>query len=81
MNLQPDNSFEVHWVISSAGNAFSIATKLVPDKEIVKEREAKINLRCAIITVVWGCSSAGRAPPLQGGSQEFESPQLHQGLL
>jgi hypothetical protein len=25
----------------------------------------------------WGCSSAGRAPPLQGGSQGFESPQLH----
>jgi hypothetical protein len=26
----------------------------------------------------WGCSSAGRAPALQAGSQEFESPQLHQ---
>ena len=25
----------------------------------------------------WGCSSVGRAPPLHGGSQEFESPQLH----
>ncbi len=24
-----------------------------------------------------GCSSAGRAPPLQGGSQGFESPQFH----
>ena len=24
-----------------------------------------------------GRSSAGRAPPLQGGSQEFESPRLH----
>ena len=25
----------------------------------------------------WGCSSAGRAPPLQGGGQGFESPHLH----
>ncbi len=25
----------------------------------------------------WGCSSAGRVPLLQGGSQGFESPQLH----
>lgn len=25
----------------------------------------------------WGRSSVGRAPPLQGGSQEFESPRLH----
>ena len=25
----------------------------------------------------WGCSSAGRAPPLHGGSRGFESPQLH----
>jgi hypothetical protein len=26
----------------------------------------------------WGRSSVGRAPPLQGGGQEFESPRLHQ---
>jgi hypothetical protein len=26
-----------------------------------------------------GCSSAGRAPPLQGGSQGFEPPHLHLG--
>ena len=25
----------------------------------------------------WGCSLAGRAPPLHGGGQGFESPQLH----
>ena len=25
-----------------------------------------------------GCSSGGRAPPLQGGSRRFESDQLHQ---
>ena len=26
----------------------------------------------------WGCSSAGRAPALQAGGQEFDSPHLHQ---
>src|SRR5687768_15581353 len=25
----------------------------------------------------WACSSVGRASPLQGESQEFESPQVH----
>ena len=25
----------------------------------------------------WGCSSAGRAPALQAGGQEFDSPHLH----
>ena len=27
---------------------------------------------------LWGCSSAGRAPALQAGGQEFDSPHLHQ---
>ena len=27
----------------------------------------------------WGCSSAGRAPALQAGGQEFDPPHLHQG--
>ncbi len=26
----------------------------------------------------WGCSSAGRAPALHAGGQEFDPPQLHQ---
>ena len=30
-------------------------------------------------TRTWGCSSAGRAPALQAGGQEFDSPHLHQG--
>ena len=29
--------------------------------------------------MVWGYSSAGRAPALQAGGQEFDSPHLHQG--
>ena len=28
--------------------------------------------------LLWGCSSAGRAPALQAGGQEFDSPHLHQ---
>ena len=28
-----------------------------------------------------GCSSTGRAPPLHGGGQGFESPHLHQARL
>ena len=29
---------------------------------------------------LWGCSSAGRAPALHAGGQEFDPPHLHQGL-
>ncbi len=29
-------------------------------------------------TFFWGCSSAGRAPALQAGGQEFDPPHLHQ---
>ena len=29
----------------------------------------------------WGCSSAGRAPALQAGGQEFDPPHLHQRFL
>ena len=28
---------------------------------------------------IWGCSSAGRAPALQAGGQEFDPPHLHHG--
>ena len=29
-----------------------------------------------VSTKIWGCSSAGRAPALQAGGQEFDSPHL-----
>ncbi len=35
---------------------------------------------CYNIFGKWGCSLAGRAPPLHGGGRGFESPQLHQDL-
>ena len=31
--------------------------------------------------LTWGRSSVGRAPALQAGGQEFESPRLHHFLL
>ena len=31
-----------------------------------------------VSTKIWGCSSAGRAPALQAGGQEFDPPHLHQ---
>ena len=30
---------------------------------------------------LWGYSSVGRAPALQAGGQEFDSPYLHQWML
>ena len=33
------------------------------------------------IFAIWGCSSVGRAPALQAGGQEFDSPQLHHRLV
>ena len=32
-------------------------------------------------TKIWGCSSAGRAPALHAGGQEFDPPQLHQMVV
>ena len=35
-----------------------------------------------LLTEIRGCSSAGRAPALHAGGQEFEPPHLHQyGLI
>ena len=31
--------------------------------------------------MIRGCSSVGRAPALQAGGQEFESPHLHQFII
>ena len=39
------------------------------------EREDE-RIRCPVNTR--GCSSAGRAPALQAGGQEFDPPHLHQ---
>jgi hypothetical protein len=31
-----------------------------------------------VVSAVWGCSSAGRAPRSQRGGQRFDPAQLHQ---
>ena len=46
-----------------------------------------LGLYCSILKVfdlqkklcveIWGCSSAGRAPALHAGGQEFDPPHLH----
>ena len=33
----------------------------------------------SLFITIRGCSSAGRAPALQAGGQEFDSPHLHHG--
>ena len=38
----------------------------------------KIVVRVASESLIRGCSSAGRAPALHAGCQEFDPPHLHQ---
>ena len=39
--------------------------------------EMKFLVNNEVSTKIWGCSSAGRAPALQAGGQEFDPPHLH----
>ena len=55
---------------------FVQARKLGAGSTIVRQAEVD-----AALTKIWGCSSAGRAPALQAGGQEFDSPHLHQNRL
>ena len=42
--------------------------------------EGSVSKRTEILKTLWGCSSAGRAPALHAGGQEFEPPHLHHAL-
>ena len=42
-----------------------------------KEKEKVKRPKKAVPEKIWGCSSAGRAPALQAGGQEFDPPHLH----
>ena len=44
----------------------------------IRQVEKQICLTHGLNRYPWGCSSAGRAPALQAGGQEFDSPHLHQ---
>ena len=44
----------------------------------VEKRKTNSEVPASIEKVeIWGCSSAGRAPALQAGGQEFDPPHLH----
>ena len=50
-------------------------------KELKELRSARETKHCSILKIPKGqrgCSSAGRAPALQAGGQEFDPPHLHQ---
>ena len=45
-----------------------------------RSTEALFNFEDAGEATQWGCSSAGRAPALQAGGQEFDPPHLHHNI-
>ncbi len=54
------------------------------EEESEKFRSDTRGKHCSILKIPrksWGCSSAGRAPALQAGGQEFDPPHLHQKVL
>ena len=48
-------------------------------KKVKKKSEAN-TFHSSLFTLIWGCSSVGRAPALQAGGQGFESLHLHHFL-
>ena len=65
-----DKSVEWKLLFNFEGTDISLKGGWYLEKGYMKEPES---LR------LWGCSSAGRAPALQAGGQEFDPPHLHQG--
>ena len=55
------------------------ANRRLDIRDIRKITKDLILVNNEVSTEIWGCSSAGRAPALQAGGQEFDSPHLHQG--
>ena len=55
------------------------ANRRLDIRDIRKITKDLILVNNEVSTKIWGCSSAGRAPALQEGGQEFDSPHLHQG--
>ena len=54
------------------------ANRRLDIRDIRKNTKDLILVNNEVSTKIWGCSSAGRAPALQAGGQEFDSPHLHQ---
>ena len=57
------------------------ANRRLDIRDIRKITKDLILVNNEVSTKIWGCSSAGRAPALQAGGQEFDSPHLHQTFL
>ena len=53
------------------------ANRRLDIRDIRKITKDLILVNNEVSTKIWGCSSAGRAPALQAGGQEFDSPHLH----
>ena len=56
------------------------ANRRLDIRDIRKNTKDLILVNNEVSIKIWGCSSAGRAPALQAGGQEFDSPHLHQRL-
>ena len=54
------------------------ANRRLDIRDIRKITKDLILVNNEVSTEIWGCSSAGRAPALQAGGQEFDPPHLHQ---
>ena len=54
------------------------SSPLGPTKEIKQQIPIILHFALCILHLIWGCSSAGRAPALQAGGHGFESHHLHQ---
>ena len=54
------------------------ANRRLDIRDIRKITKDVILVNNEVSTKIWGCSSAGRAPALQAGGQEFDPPHLHQ---
>ena len=51
---------------------------MIVNLQKVEKRRKRFRSPCNQSEIdTWGCSSVGRAPALQAGGQEFDSPHLH----
>ena len=57
------------------------ANRRLDIRDIRKNTKDLILVNNEVSTKILVCISAGRAPALQAGGQEFDSPHLHQRLL
>ena len=57
------------------------SSPLGPTKEIKQQIPIILHFALCILHLIWGCSSAGRAPALQAGGHGFESHHLHHEIL